>query len=136
MDEINLHFTGDMHAIGAAHNLLSALVDNHLHWNKEPRLDTNSISWGRVVDMNDRALRSVVIGLGEKKDGVPRQDRFDITVASELMAIFCLANSIDDLKTRIGQIVVGHTHSKEPVTAAEIKGVGAVAALLKGCASA
>jgi formate--tetrahydrofolate ligase len=131
MADINLHFTGDFHAIGVAHNLLSALVDNHIHWLKEPRIDINNVEWGRVLDMNDRALRNVVVGLGEKKDGVPRQDRFDITVASELMAIFCLAVDMDDLARKIGNIVIGYSVDNKPITASELGGVGAMAALLK-----
>jgi formate--tetrahydrofolate ligase len=131
MADINLHFTGDFHAIGVAHNLLSALIDNHIHWNKEPRIDPNRIEWGRVVDMNDRALRNIVCGLGEKKDGVPRQDKFDITVASEIMAIFCLAVDMDDLARKIGNIVIGYTMENKAVTASELGGVGAMAALLK-----
>ncbi len=100
MSDINLHFTGDLHAIGCAHNLLSALVDNHLHWANEPQLDAGQIQWRRVVDMNDRALRNIVIGLGAKADGVTRQDGFDITVASEVMAIFTLSSDLADLKRR------------------------------------
>jgi formate--tetrahydrofolate ligase len=107
MQDINLHFTGDLHAISCAHNLLSAMVDNHLHWAKEPQIDVNRVEWRRVVDMNDRALRNITCGLGARTDGIPRSDGFDITVASEVMAIFCLADSLDDLKRRLAQMVVG-----------------------------
>ena len=107
MQDINLHFTGDLHAISCAHNLLSAMVDNHLHWAKEPQIDVNRVEWRRVVDMNDRALRNITCGLGARTDGIPRSDGFDITVASEVMAIFCLADSLEDLKRRLSQMVVG-----------------------------
>ncbi|MCF7861853.1 formate--tetrahydrofolate ligase [Candidatus Woesearchaeota archaeon] len=131
MEDINLHFTGDIHAMGAAHNLLSAMVDNHLQQRKEPLLDPKQTTWGRVVDMNDRALRNVVIGLGGAMQGVPRESGFDITVASEIMAIVCLATSISDLKKRLSRIIVGYTYEGEPVTAKDIKAQGAMTALLR-----
>ena len=112
MQDINLHFTGDLHAISCAHNLLSAMVDNHLHWAKEPQIDVNRVEWRRVVDMNDRALRNITCGLGARTDGIPRSDGFDITVASEVMAIFCLADSVADLKRRLSQMVVGKIPSQ------------------------
>ena len=135
MDEINLHFTGDMHAITSAHSLLSAMVDNHIKWHKEPLLDTRRISWRRVVDMNDRALRDIAIGFGGVNNGYVRQDGFDITVASEVMAILCLATSVDDLQRRLGDIVVGYTRKQEPVRARDIKAEGAMAALLRDALS-
>src|SRR5581483_8599305 len=107
MEEINLHFTGDFHAIGAAHNLLAALIDNHIHWGNPLSLDPRRISWKRAVDLNDRALRHIVIGLGGPANGEPREDGFDITVASEIMAIFCLARSLADLEERLAAIVIG-----------------------------
>lgn len=113
----NLHFTGDFHAIGAANNLLAALLDAHIHNGNELGIDVRRIMWKRVVDMNDRQLRNIVCGLGGKANGVPREDGFDITVASEVMAIFCLATSITDLKERLGRIVVGYTRDDKPVTA-------------------
>ena len=131
MEDINLHFTGDFHAIGAANNLLAALLDAHIHNGNELDIDTRRITWKRVVDMNDRQLRHVVDGLGGKANGVPREDGFDITVASEVMAIFCLATSITDLKERLGRIVVGYNHAGEPVTAHQLHAEGAMAALLK-----
>jgi len=131
MDDINLHFTGDFHAIGAAHNLLSAMTDNHLYWGKEPHLDARRITWRRVVDMNDRALRSIVCSLGGVANGFPRENGFDITVASEIMAILCLATDIDDLNNRLGNIIVGQTRDREPVYAKDIKAQGAMTALLK-----
>jgi len=131
MEEINLHFTGDFHAISAAHNLLSAMLDNHLHFGNALGLDTRKIVWGRVVDLNDRALRKVIVGLGGAINGVPRESGFDITVASEIMAIFCLSNSLSELKERLGRIIVGYTVEGEPVTAAQLKAHGAMAALLK-----
>ncbi|MCR5582430.1 MAG: formate--tetrahydrofolate ligase [Eggerthellaceae bacterium] len=131
MEDINLHFTGDFHAIGAANNLLAALLDAHIHNGNELNIDTRRITWKRVVDMNDRQLRHVVDGLGGKANGVPREDGFDITVASEIMAIFCLATSITDLKERLGRIVVGYSHAGEPVTAHQLHAEGAMAALLK-----
>jgi formate--tetrahydrofolate ligase len=131
MEEINLHFTGDFHAITSAHSLLSALVDNHLYRPNDLGLDPTAITWPRAVDMNDRALRSIVVGLGGRTGGVPRQDRFVITAASEIMAIFCLAADLDDLRERLGRIIVGTSRSGAPVTAAELGAVGAMAVLLK-----
>ena len=131
MEDINLHFTGDFHAIGAANNLLAALLDAHIQNGNELNIDVRKITWKRVVDMNDRQLRHIVDGLGGKAHGVPREDGFDITVASEVMAIFCLATSITDLKERLGRIVVGYTYDDAPVTAADLKAAGAMAALLK-----
>ena len=131
MTDINLHFTGDFHAIGAAHNLLSALIDNHIHWSNELNIDPRRITWKRVVDMNDRSLRDITCGLGGTGNGIPRQSGFDITVASEIMAVFCLASDIDDLQKRIGNIVIGYTRSNEPVRAKELNADGAVTALLK-----
>ena len=130
-DDINLHFTGDIHAIGTAHNLLAAMVDNHIYWRGEPRLDPRRTTWPRVLDINDRALRDMVIGLGGTEGGMPRESRFDITTASEIMAIFCLAEDLDDLQKRLARIVVGQTFDKAPVTAADVKAVGAMAALLR-----
>jgi len=131
MEDINLHFTGDFHAIGAAHNLLSAMLDNHIHHSNELGLDVRRISWRRVVDMNDRALRDIALALGGPGNGFPRQSGFDITVASEIMAIFCLATDLDDLRNRIGKIVVGTTRDLKPITAKDIKADGAMTALLK-----
>lgn len=131
MEDINLHFTGDFHAIGAANNLLAAMLDNHIQQGNELGIDVRRITWKRVVDMNDRQLRNIVCGLGGVKSGVPREDGFDITVASEVMAIFCLATSITDLKERLGRIVVGYTFNDEPVTARDLGADGAMAALLK-----
>lgn len=131
MEDINLHFTGDMHAIGAANNLLAAMLDNHIHQGNTLGIDTRRITWKRCVDMNDRQLRNVVDGLGSKVNGVPREDGFDITVASEIMAILCLANDIEDLKSRIANIVIGYNFAGEPVTAGQLKAQGAMAALLK-----
>ena len=131
MENINLHFTGDFHAIGAANNLLAAMLDNHIQQGNELNINPKSITWKRAVDMNDRQLRHIVDGLGGEKQGVPREDGFQITVASEIMAIFCLATDIDDLKTRLARIVVGYTYDGKPVTAADLKAVGAMAALLK-----
>ena len=131
MEDINLHFTGDFHAIGAANNLLAALLDAHIQNGNELGIDVRKITWKRVVDMNDRQLRNIVDGLGGKAHGVPREDGFDITVASEVMAIFCLATSITDLKERLGRIVVGYTFDDKPVTAHDLKAEGAMAALLK-----
>jgi len=131
MTDINLHFTGDFHAIGAAHNLLSALIDNHIHWDNQLDIDPRRITWKRVVDMNDRSLRDITCGLGGTGNGIPRQSGFDITVASEIMAVFCLASDIDDLKKRIGKIVIGYTRSNEPVRAKQLKADGAITALLK-----
>jgi len=131
MTDINLHFTGDFHAIGAAHNLLSALIDNHIHWDNELNIDPRRISWKRVVDMNDRSLRDITCGLGGTGNGIPRQSGFDITVASEIMAVFCLASDIEDLQKRIGNIVIGYTKSNEPVRAKQLNADGAITALLK-----
>ena len=131
MEEINLHFCGDFHAIGAANNLLAAMIDNHIYQGNELNIDPRRITWKRCVDMNDRQLRFVTDGLGGRVNGVPREDGFDITVASEIMAIFCLANSINDLKERLSKIVIGYTYDKKPVTAGDLKAVGAMAALLK-----
>ena len=131
MEDINLHFTGDLHAIGAANNLLAAMLDNHIHQGNELNIDTRSITWRRCVDMNDRQLRNIVDGLGSRVDGVTREDGFDITVASEVMAAFCLANDIADLKERLGKIIVAYNYEGQPVTAASLKANGAMAALLK-----
>lgn len=131
MEDINLHFTGDFHAIGAANNLLAAMLDNHIQQGNELGIDPKSVTWRRAVDMNDRQLRNIVDGLGGKMQGVPREDGFDITVASEIMAVFCLASDLSDLKKRLGNIVVGYTYSGEPVTAADLKAQGAMTALLK-----
>ena len=131
MEDINLHFTGDFHAIGAAHNLLSALIDNHIHWGNSLELDARRIVWKRVADMNDRALRSISCGLGGPGNGFPREDGYDITVASEVMAIFCLATDLEDLKARLNRIVVGYTRDHKPVHASEILGTGAMTVLLK-----
>ncbi|MCI9129286.1 MAG: formate--tetrahydrofolate ligase [Eggerthellaceae bacterium] len=131
MEDINLHFTGDFHAIGAANNLLAAMLDAHIQNGNELNIDVRRITWKRVVDMNDRQLRHIVDGLGGRVNGVPREDGFDITVASEVMAIFCLATSITDLKERLGRIVVGYTYDDEPVTAHDLKAEGAMCALLK-----
>ena len=131
MEDINLHFTGDFHAIGAANNLLAAMLDNHIHQGNELDIDTRRITWRRCVDMNDRQLRNVVDGMGGKANGVPREDGFDITVASEVMAAFCLATSLDDLKARFARIVVAYNRSGEPVTAGQLNAQGAMTALLK-----
>ena len=131
MEDINLHFTGDFHAIGAANNLLAAMLDNHIHQGNALGIDTRRVVWKRCVDMNDRQLRFVVDGLGGKTNGVPREDGFDITVASEIMAILCLSTSIKDLKERLGKIVVAYNYEGQPVTAKELKAQGAMAALLK-----
>jgi len=131
MTDINLHFTGDFHAIGAAHNLLSAVIDNHIHWENPLDIDQRRISWRRVVDMNDRSLRDITCGLGGPGNGIPRQSGYDITVASEIMAIFCLATSLDDLTQRIGNIVIGYTRKRQPVTVKELNVAGAVTALLR-----
>ena len=131
MEDINLHFTGDFHAIGAANNLLAAMIDNHIYQGNALNIDPRRITWRRCVDMNDRQLRFVTDGLGGKVNGVPREDGYDITVASEIMAVFCLSNDIADLKARLSRIVVGYTYDDKPVTAGELKAVGAMAALLK-----
>ncbi|MCZ6668172.1 MAG: formate--tetrahydrofolate ligase [Gammaproteobacteria bacterium] len=131
MEDINLHFTGDFHAIGAAHNLLSALIDNHVHWENKSGLDPRRITWKRVMDMNDRTLRDIIIGLGGPGNGTPRQSGFDITVASEIMAIFCLATDLDDLNRRISNIVIGYTRDLKPVYARDVNAPGAMTVLLK-----
>ena len=131
MEDINLHFTGDFHAIGAAHNLLAALIDNHIHWGNKLAIDPRRISWRRVMDMNERALRNINIGLGGTTNGVPRESGFDITVASEIMAIFCLANDLAELQESLGDIVVAQTFAGEPVHARELDANGSMAALLK-----
>nr|MBQ8252383.1 formate--tetrahydrofolate ligase [Lachnospiraceae bacterium] len=131
MEDLNLHFTGDFHAITSANNLLAALLDNHIQQGNELRIDTRQIVWKRCVDMNDRALRNIVVGLGNKMDGVVREDHFVITVASEIMAILCLAKDMDDLKERLGKIIVAYDMDNNPVTAADLQAVGAMAALLK-----
>ncbi len=131
MEDINLHFTGDMHAIGAANNLLAAMLDNHIYQGNKLNIDPRRITWHRCVDMNDRQLRFVVDGLGGRVNGVPREEGFDITVASEVMATLCLATSLRDLKERLGRIIVGYTYDEEPVTAAQLHANGAMAALLK-----
>ena len=131
MTDINLHFTGDFHAIGAAHNLLSALIDNHIHWDNQLNIDPRRITWKRVVDMNDRSLREITCGLGGTGNGIPRESGFDITVASEIMAVFCLASDIYDLQKRIGNIVIGYTRSNEPVRAKQLNADGAITVLLK-----
>lgn len=131
MEDINLHFTGDIHAITTAHNLLSALLDNHIHQGNELGIDPRRITWKRVLDMNDRALRNIVVGLGGKSNGVPREDSFDITVASEIMAILCLANDLEDLKERLGNILVAYDYNGEPVHARDLNAEGALTLLLK-----
>ena len=131
MEDINLHFTGDFHAIGAANNLLAAMLDNHIHQGNALGIDPRSITWKRCVDMNDRQLRSVVDGLGGKMNGVPREDGFDITVASEVMAVLCLSTSLSDLRERLGRIIVGYSYSGEPVTASDLHAQGAMTALLR-----
>lgn len=131
MEDINLHFTGDMHAIGAANNLLAAMLDNHIQQGNSLKIDPRKITWKRCVDMNDRQLRFVTDGLGGKANGTPREDGFDITVASEIMAILCLASDIEDLKARVARIIVGYTYDDEPVTAGQLKAQGALTALLK-----
>lgn len=131
MEDINLHFTGDFHAIGAANNLLAAMLDNHIYQGNALNIDPRKITWKRCVDMNDRQLRFVVDGLGGKANGTPREDGYDITVASEIMAVFCLAKDIDDLKERLSRIIVGYTYDDKPVTAGDLKAVGAMTALLK-----
>ena len=131
MEDINLHFTGDFHAIGAANNLLAAMLDNHIQQGNALGIDTRKITWKRCVDMNDRQLRSIVDGLGGRMNGTPREDGFDITVASEIMAVLCLANSVSDLKERLGRIIVGYTYDDKPVTAWDLKAQGAMTALLR-----
>ncbi len=131
MEDINLHFTGDFHAIGAANNLLAAMLDNHIYQGNALGIDPRRITWKRCVDMNDRQLRFITDGLGGRVNGVPREDGYDITVASEIMAVFCLASSIEDLKDRLSRIIVGYTYDEKPVTAGDLKAVGAMTALLK-----
>src|SRR5437588_1342738 len=131
MEDINLHFTGDFHAITSANNLLAAMIDNHIYWGNPLGIDQRRVAWRRVMDMNDRALRSIVSSLGGAANGFPREDGFDITVASEVMAIFCLAKDLDDLKQRLSKIVIGYTRDRKPVRAGELKGHGPMAALLK-----
>jgi formate--tetrahydrofolate ligase len=131
MELFNLHLTGDMHAVTAAHNMLSAMVDNHLHKGNELKLDLHNITWRRVLDVNDRALRNIVIGLGTKEDGVPRQSGFDITAASEVMAILALSTSLHDMRARLGRVVVGYTDSGEPVTAEDLKTAGAMTVIMR-----
>ena len=131
MEEINLHFTGDFHAITSAHNLLSSLIDNHIYWGNELGIDQRRITWGRVVDLGDRALRKVNVNLGGISNGFPREDKFDITVASEIMAIFCLATSIKDLQKRIGDIIIAYKRDKTPIYARDVKGDGPMTVLLK-----
>jgi formate--tetrahydrofolate ligase len=131
MEDINLHFTGDLHAIAAAHNLLAAMIDNHIHHGNDLQLDARRIAWQRVVDMNDRALRDIVVGMGGTANGYLREDRFDIVVASEVMAIFCLSNSLQELKNRLGEILIGYSTDGAPRYARELKAHGAMAALLK-----
>ena len=135
MEDINLHFTGDIHAIGTAHNLLAALVDNHIYWGNALAIDTRRVAWRRVMDMNDRALRAIVSSLGGVANGFPREDGFDITVASEVMAIFCLARDVEDLEQRLAKIVVGYTRDRKPVRAGDLKAQGSMAALLKNALS-
>ncbi len=131
MEDINLHFTGDFHAITTAHNLISALLDNHIHQGNKLNIDPRRVVWKRVLDMNDRALRNIVVGLGGKPNGMPREDGFDITVASEIMAIFCLSKDLEDFKNRVGEIIVAYTFDGEPVFAKDLKAQGAVALLMK-----
>src|ERR1700754_5223879 len=135
MEDINLHFTGDFHAITTAHNLLSALIDNHTYWGTDLGFDTRRVAWRRVMDMNDRALREIVCSLGGVANGFPREAGFDITVASEVMAIFCLAKDLDDLKARLGNIIVAYTRDRKPVRARDIKAHGAMTVLLKDALS-
>jgi formate--tetrahydrofolate ligase len=135
MEDINLHFNGDLHAIGVANNLLAALLDNHVHHGNALGIDVRRVTWKRVLDMNDRALRDVTVSLGGPGNGYPRQDGFDIVVASEIMAIFCLATDLNDLKERLGRIVVGYTREREPITAQDLKAAGALTAILKDALS-
>ena len=130
MEQINLHFTGDFHAITSAHNLLSALIDNHIYWGNKLNIDVRRVVWNRVMDMNDRSLRSIVVDLGGVANGYPRQDGFDITVASEIMAIFCLSKNLKDLENRIGNITIGYTRDKKPIYAKDLKAQGPMTVLL------
>ncbi|MDE8346096.1 MAG: formate--tetrahydrofolate ligase, partial [Acidocella sp.] len=131
MEDINLHFTGDLHAISAAHNLLAAMIDNHIYWGNALNLDPRRITWRRVIDLNDRALRDLVTGLGGTANGAPRQTGFDITAASEIMAIFCLASSLADLESRLANIIIGQDMARRPVRAGDLQAAGAMAALLR-----
>src|SRR6202012_2974981 len=131
MEDINLHFTGDFHAITSAHNLLSALIDNHIYWGNALGIDQRRVGWKRVLDMNDRALRQIVNSLGGVANGFPREDGFDITVASEVMAIFCLATDLDDLAKRLGSVIVGYTRDRKPIHARDLKAEGPMTVLLK-----
>src|SRR3989442_436035 len=131
MEDINLHFTGDLHAVTSAHNLLAAMIDNHIYWGNALGLDSRRVAWRRVMDMNDRALREIICSLGGVANGYPRETGFDITVASEVMAIFCLAKDLEDLKKRLSNIVVGYTRDRKPVRAGELKAQGPMTALLK-----
>ena len=131
MEDINLHFTGDFHAIGAANNLLAAMIDNHIFHGNTLQIDPSKITWKRCVDMNDRQLRFIEDGLGGEKNGVPRQDGFDITVASEIMAILCLSKSINDLKDKLSKIIIGYSFNNKPITCGDLNAQGAMAALLK-----
>src|SRR5438128_5737198 len=131
MEDINLHFTGDLHAVGTAHNLLAALIDNHIYWGNALGIDPRRIAWRRAIDMDDRSLRSIVSSLGGAANGFPREDGFDITVASEVMAIFCLAKDLQDLKSRLANIVVAYTRDRKPVRAGDLKAHGPMTALLK-----
>src|SRR3954449_818994 len=135
MEDINLHFTGDFHAITSANNLLAAMIDNHIYWGNLLGIDQRRLMWRRVMDMNDRALRSIVSSLGGVANGFPREDGFDITVASEVMAIFCLASDLEDLKKRLGNIIIGYTRDRKPVRAGDLKAHGAMTALLKDALS-
>src|ERR1700694_5096699 len=135
MEDINLHFTGAFHAIGAAHNLLAALIDNHVYWGNALGIDSRRVAWRRAIDMNDRSLRQIVSSLGGVANGFPREDGFDITVASEVMAIFCLAKDLEDLKTRLGNIIVAYTRERKPVRASDLKAHGPMAVLLKDALS-
>jgi len=135
MEDINLHFTGDFHAIGTAHNLLSALLDNHIYWGNSLGIDARRVAWRRAIDMNDRSLRQLISSLGGVANGFPREDGFDITVASEVMAIFCLAKDLEDLKERLGNIIVGYTRERKPVRARDLKAHGPMTALLKDALS-
>ena len=131
MEQINLHFTGDFHAITSAHNLLSSLIDNHIYWGNKLNIDVRRVVWKRVMDMNDRSLRSIIVDLGGVANGYPRQDGFDITVASEIMAIFCLATDLNDLEKRIGNITIGYTRDKKAIYAKDLKAQGPMTVLLK-----
>src|SRR5690242_5881977 len=131
MEVLNLHLTGDMHAVTAAHNLLAAMIDNHLYQGNKLGIDPHNITWRRVLDVNDRALRNIIVGLGGRADGVPRQTGFDITAASEVMATLALAGSLADLRARLGRIVIGYTRDGTPVTAEQLSGAGSMAVLLR-----